>query len=214
MACWPTPNRCTSARFRRPSRRSGSPSAAPSTTNGIWATTMRARFSAIASDRGLAAGAGDVRALIREEVGHLPVAAHGRWRAVSGRNGLRGAPGRRVPARNRLRGASTRDRGDPARRRPRPLFPLHRRLWRDADRQAGAGSLSPGCRAARAACPPHAWRSRTPGGGSSSAQTAGMACIGITHSYPAAELTDAETIVSRLDEITTALIRQLASYLA
>ena len=45
--------------------------------------------------------------------------------------------------------------------------------------------------------------------GISSAQTAGMACIGITHSYPAAELTDAETVVSRLDEITPALIRQL-----
>jgi beta-phosphoglucomutase len=42
-----------------------------------------------------------------------------------------------------------------------------------------------------------------------SAQSAGMACVGITHSYPARELAEAETIVSRLDEITTALIRQL-----
>jgi beta-phosphoglucomutase len=45
--------------------------------------------------------------------------------------------------------------------------------------------------------------------GIASAQSAGMPCVGITHSYPARELAEAEAIVSRLDDITTGLIRGL-----
>jgi len=45
--------------------------------------------------------------------------------------------------------------------------------------------------------------------GLESARTAGLACVGITHTYPRAELTAAHRIVDSLDEITPELCRAL-----
>jgi HAD superfamily hydrolase (TIGR01509 family) len=45
--------------------------------------------------------------------------------------------------------------------------------------------------------------------GIESAKSAGMSCIGVTHTYPKEGLTVADRVVSSLDEITTDLIRQL-----
>lgn len=45
--------------------------------------------------------------------------------------------------------------------------------------------------------------------GIESAKRAGLYCIGITHTYPVAELMQADTIVSSLDEITPDLVRSL-----
>lgn len=45
--------------------------------------------------------------------------------------------------------------------------------------------------------------------GIESARAAGMKCIGITHTYPASELTAADLVVRRLDELTPDLIRAL-----
>lgn len=45
--------------------------------------------------------------------------------------------------------------------------------------------------------------------GLESARTAGLACIGITHTYPRTELTAAHHIVDALDEITPELCRSL-----
>jgi HAD superfamily hydrolase (TIGR01509 family) len=45
--------------------------------------------------------------------------------------------------------------------------------------------------------------------GIESAQAAGMKCIGITHSYPASELSGADAIIRHLDEFTPELIRSL-----
>ena len=45
--------------------------------------------------------------------------------------------------------------------------------------------------------------------GIESARTAGLACIGITHTYPADQLAEADTIIQSLDELTPALIRSL-----
>ena len=42
-----------------------------------------------------------------------------------------------------------------------------------------------------------------------SAKTAGLSCIGITNTYPASELTDADLVIASLDEFTGALIEQL-----
>jgi HAD superfamily hydrolase (TIGR01509 family) len=46
--------------------------------------------------------------------------------------------------------------------------------------------------------------------GIASAQSAGMKCIAVTHTYPAAALQLADRIVSSLDELTLASIRSLA----
>ena len=43
--------------------------------------------------------------------------------------------------------------------------------------------------------------------GIASARTAGMKCIGITHTYPAAELSTADAVVTSLDEITPEFVR-------
>lgn len=45
--------------------------------------------------------------------------------------------------------------------------------------------------------------------GIESARTAGMRCVGVTHTYPASELSEADAIVPRLDDITPDLIRTL-----
>jgi beta-phosphoglucomutase-like phosphatase (HAD superfamily) len=45
--------------------------------------------------------------------------------------------------------------------------------------------------------------------GIESARSAGMRCVGITHSYPAAELAAADVIVGNLDQFTAELIRTL-----
>ena len=45
--------------------------------------------------------------------------------------------------------------------------------------------------------------------GIESAKAAGLHCIGITHTYPVAELLDADTIVTSLAELTPELIEQL-----
>ena len=45
--------------------------------------------------------------------------------------------------------------------------------------------------------------------GLESARTAGLACIGITHTYPETELAEAELVIHSLDELTPALIRSL-----
>jgi HAD superfamily hydrolase (TIGR01509 family) len=45
--------------------------------------------------------------------------------------------------------------------------------------------------------------------GIESAQAAGMRCVGIAHTYPAAELSGADVVVQRLDEITAELIGRL-----
>ena len=45
--------------------------------------------------------------------------------------------------------------------------------------------------------------------GIESARAAGMKCIGITHSYPASELSEAHAIVRHLDEFTAELIQGL-----
>lgn len=42
-----------------------------------------------------------------------------------------------------------------------------------------------------------------------SAKTAGLRTIGVTHTYPAAELSDADTVVNSLDAITLDLVRGL-----
>ena len=47
--------------------------------------------------------------------------------------------------------------------------------------------------------------------GIESAVTAGLACVGITNTYPADQLTGADTIIHSLDEFTPALIRSLRS---
>jgi HAD superfamily hydrolase (TIGR01509 family) len=47
--------------------------------------------------------------------------------------------------------------------------------------------------------------------GIQSARGAGMLCIGITHTYPFAELMEADAIVSSLHELTPGLIRSLRS---
>ena len=45
--------------------------------------------------------------------------------------------------------------------------------------------------------------------GIESARTAGLACIGITNTYPADQLAGADTIIRSLDELTPALVRSL-----
>ena len=45
--------------------------------------------------------------------------------------------------------------------------------------------------------------------GIESAKAAGLWCVGITHTYPDAELMAADTIVTSLDDITPELIRSL-----
>ena len=45
--------------------------------------------------------------------------------------------------------------------------------------------------------------------GLDSARTAGMACVGVTHTYPRAELAAADRVVDSLDEITPELCRTL-----
>lgn len=45
--------------------------------------------------------------------------------------------------------------------------------------------------------------------GIESAKTAGLSCIGITHTYPVAELLEADAIVTSLDELTPELIKTL-----
>lgn len=45
--------------------------------------------------------------------------------------------------------------------------------------------------------------------GIESARSAGMRCIGITHTYPASDLSEADVIVRHLDELTPDLIRTL-----
>jgi beta-phosphoglucomutase len=45
--------------------------------------------------------------------------------------------------------------------------------------------------------------------GIASAQAAGLKCIGITHTYPRAMLTDADAIIDTLDELTPGLVRLL-----
>jgi beta-phosphoglucomutase len=45
--------------------------------------------------------------------------------------------------------------------------------------------------------------------GIESALTAGMKCVGITHTYPASELSAADAIVQHLDELTAQLFRAL-----
>jgi beta-phosphoglucomutase-like phosphatase (HAD superfamily) len=45
--------------------------------------------------------------------------------------------------------------------------------------------------------------------GIDSAQAAGMRCVGIAHTYPASELSEADVVVQRLDEITGELIGRL-----
>ena len=47
--------------------------------------------------------------------------------------------------------------------------------------------------------------------GIESAKTAGLACIGITHTYAAPELHLADAIVASLDEITPEMIRSIGS---
>ena len=47
--------------------------------------------------------------------------------------------------------------------------------------------------------------------GIASAKAAGMACIGITQTYPRDTLTTADAIVDSLDELTPGLIRSLGS---
>jgi len=42
-----------------------------------------------------------------------------------------------------------------------------------------------------------------------SAKTAGMRCIGITNTYPASDLTEADRVIASLDEFTPELIHQL-----
>ena len=44
-----------------------------------------------------------------------------------------------------------------------------------------------------------------------SAKTAGLKCVGITNTYPASELTDADLVIASLDEFTGALIERLRS---
>ena len=46
--------------------------------------------------------------------------------------------------------------------------------------------------------------------GIESAKGAGMACVGITHTYPAEELDPADTVIASLDEFTPDLIASLA----
>ena len=46
--------------------------------------------------------------------------------------------------------------------------------------------------------------------GIESARAAGMKCIGITHTYPAAELAGADLVIDRLEEIGPSVIRDLA----
>src|SRR5262249_18057227 len=45
--------------------------------------------------------------------------------------------------------------------------------------------------------------------GIEAAKAAGLWCIGITHTYPVAELFEADVIVTSLDELTPELIKQL-----
>jgi beta-phosphoglucomutase len=45
--------------------------------------------------------------------------------------------------------------------------------------------------------------------GIQSAKTAGMKCVGITHTYPASELTAADAVIASLDDFTEDLIRRL-----
>jgi beta-phosphoglucomutase-like phosphatase (HAD superfamily) len=45
--------------------------------------------------------------------------------------------------------------------------------------------------------------------GIESAKTAGLWCIGITHTYPTSELLDADSIITSLTELTPQLIRAL-----
>jgi HAD superfamily hydrolase (TIGR01509 family) len=46
--------------------------------------------------------------------------------------------------------------------------------------------------------------------GIESAKVAGLRCIGITHTYPRSELSQADLVIDRLDELTPALVRGLA----
>ena len=46
--------------------------------------------------------------------------------------------------------------------------------------------------------------------GIESAKTAGLWCIGITNTYPVAELLDADAIITSLDELTVELIQKVA----
>jgi beta-phosphoglucomutase len=46
--------------------------------------------------------------------------------------------------------------------------------------------------------------------GIESAKAAGLACIGITHTYPVSELLEADAIVTSLEELTPELVRTLA----
>ncbi len=165
-------------------------------------------FQAIASDRGLAAGAGDVRALIEtKSVIYQSLLAAGGVLYPGAT-----ACVERLAAEFPLGIASGAHRHEiEAILRAGGLDRYFRFIVASGETPTGKPAPDPYLRAAalHGLPPPHAWRSRTPDGESSRAQTAGMKCVGITHTYPAAELTDAETVVSRLDEFTPELIRQL-----
>ena len=49
-------------------------------------------------------------------------------------------------------------------------------------------------------------RSKTRAGASSRPRRPGLWCVGITHTYPVAELLDADAIITSLDELTPELI--------
>ena len=95
---------------------------------------------------------------------------------------------------------------------PPGLFRLHRRVRRYACGQAGAGSVPAGRGPSRAASRLPASQSRTLGGVSSRARTAGLACVGITQTYSADELLGCRArSIDSLDELSPTLIRSLRS---
>ena len=115
-----------------------------------------------------------------------------------------------LAARHRVGGAAARDRGDAP--RPRPRIDYFRFIVAAGETPAGKpapGSVPPGRRAPRPAAGSVCLAIEDSRWGIESAKAAGLWCIGITNTYPVAELLEADAIITSLDELTPELIRRL-----
>ena len=88
----------------------------------------------------------------------------------------------------------------------RRLLRLHRGVRRHAVEQAGAGSV-PARRGAPRRPPGACVAIEDSRWGIESARAAGLACVGITQTYPRDELSAADRIIDSLDELTPTLIQ-------
>ena len=93
--------------------------------------------------------------------------------------------------------------------RPRSSLPLHRRLWRYAQEQAGAGPVPCARRSSTDSLLASASRSRTRDGGSPRRGMRGSHASGSRSTYARQELGLADRIIDSLAEFTPAFVRSL-----